>query len=62
MDIQQVKEERRKLATSISELVNSFQQRTELMVRTVDLSHLIADTSRFPVRTLVTVRIELGND
>jgi hypothetical protein len=46
MDIQQLKDERRKLATDISELVNSSQRRTEL---------------RFPVRVRVTVRIQLGS-
>jgi hypothetical protein len=62
MNIQQVKDERRKLAADISELINSFQQRTELTVRAVDLSHLIADANGFPVRTHVTVRIELTDD
>jgi hypothetical protein len=62
MDIQQVKEERRKLTADISELVNSFQCRTETVVQGVSLSHLLADAGEFPVRTQVTVRIELGND
>jgi hypothetical protein len=62
MDIQQVKEERRKLAADIGGLVNSFQRRTETVVQSVSLSHLLADAGESPVRTQVTVRIELGND
>jgi hypothetical protein len=48
--------------SDISELVNSFQRRTETVVQSVSLSHLLADAGEFPVRTQVTVRIELENN
>jgi hypothetical protein len=62
MDIRQVKEERRKLAADISELINSFQQRTETAVQAIDLIHLITDASEFPVKTQVAIKVELTNN
>jgi hypothetical protein len=62
MDIQQVKEERRKLAADIRELVNTFQRRTETVVQAIDLIHLITDASEFPVKTQVAIKVELNND
>lgn len=59
MDIEQVKNERTKLAADVSELVNSFQKRTGVSVKSVDLQWLLTDASNAPIRTQVSIRLEL---
>lgn len=59
MDIEQLKDERTKLAASISRLIASFEERTQVMVKDVDLTIFMNDADAMPVRTDVSVRLEL---
>lgn len=59
MNIEEIKKERLKLAADISELITSFEGRTGVTVKDIDLTQFLTAASDIPVKTEVEIKLEI---